>query len=63
MTWTKLNDRWTDRADLVLRCAWLRGTAQQLFDQETGEDQGYLAAQLLDLADLLEVADRQGWNR
>ena len=52
------------RADLVLHCAWLHGTAMRLFDEETDEDQGklgQLAAQLLDFADLLGVADREGW--
>lgn len=61
---TSTQQEW--RADLVLHCAWLRGTAMRLFDEETDEDQGklgQLAAQLLDHADLLEVAEREGWWR
>jgi hypothetical protein len=43
-------------ANLALRCAWLREHGRRLFDLD-----GQLAAQLLDFADLLEVADRLGW--
>jgi len=52
------------RADLVLRCVELWGMAWWLFDNETNEHlgkYGQIAAQLLDLAELLEVADRQEW--
>ena len=44
-------------ADLALRCAWLRVHAHRLFD--VGD--GLLSVQLPDVADLLEVAERQGW--
>jgi hypothetical protein len=46
------------RADLVLRCVELRRMAWWLFDNETDEHlgkHGRIAAQLL------EVADREGW--
>ena len=41
----------SDRADLALRCAWLRVHADLLRPIDTT---GQLSAQLLDLADLLE---------
>ena len=44
------------RANLALRCAWLREHGRRLFDLD-----GQLAAQLADFADLLEVADELGW--
>lgn len=46
------------RADLALRCAWLRAHASEL---HAVDPSGQLSAQLLDLADLLEVAEREGW--
>ena len=45
-------------ADLALRCAWPRAHASLLYDVD---DSGLLSAQLLDFADLLEVAEREGW--
>lgn len=45
-------------ADLALRCAWLRVHAWEV---ECFDPSGCLTAQLLDLADLLEVAHREGW--
>jgi len=42
----------------MLRCAWLRAHAHLLYDVDPG---GLLPAQLLDFADLLEVAEREGW--
>jgi hypothetical protein len=47
-------------ADLALRCAWLRVHADQLHSIELG---GQLSAQLLDFADVLEVAEAWGWFR
>lgn len=47
------------RADLALRCAWLRAHASEL--HTVVDPSGQLSAQLLDLADLLEVAEREGW--
>ena len=55
------------RAELDLRCAWLTAHAYLLFEAEEagtpiGSDgAGYLAAQLLDLRCLLQLADRKGW--
>ena len=60
------------RADLVMRCAWLRGAAYALFAaEEAGEpvvlcprnagEIGLLAAQLRDLADMLEVGEKGRW--
>jgi hypothetical protein len=52
------------RADLALHCAWLRGNAHLLFDIDiTIHIGGYgdVAANLLDHADLLEVAEANGW--
>ncbi|WP_280496774.1 hypothetical protein [Nocardia farcinica] len=46
------------RADLALRCAWLREHAAR-FDEFDQADM--LACQLRDFADLLEVAEREGW--
>lgn len=54
------------RADLVLRCVEVRAMAWWLFDTETDEYRGrhgQIAAQLLDLADLLEHAEAHGRNR
>ncbi len=54
------------RAELELRCAWLTAHAYLLFEAEEagtpiGSDgAGYLAAQLLDLRCLLQLADWQG---
>lgn len=45
-------------ADVALRCAWLRVHAEQL---EPVDPTGQLSAQLLDFADLLEVAQTRGW--
>ena len=50
------------RADSALRCAHLRNAAHEYdvvarFDQHAA----YLRAQLLDFADLLEVAQGEGW--
>jgi hypothetical protein len=45
-------------ADLVLRCAWLRFVGHEKFAVDIS---GVLSAQLLDMADLLEVTERQGW--
>ncbi|MBF6536865.1 hypothetical protein IU418_06550 [Nocardia farcinica] len=56
MTETRPQD--TARADLVLRCAWLREHAARF---DTFTEANLLACQLRDFADLLEVADRKGW--
>ena len=45
-------------ADLAMRCAWLRVHADELYDVDPS---GQLSAQLADFADLLEVAQREGW--
>lgn len=45
-------------ADLVLRCVWLRAHAWEV---DALDPSGQLAANLLDFADLIEVADREGW--
>lgn len=45
-------------ADLTLRCAWLRAHAWEV---DAFDPSGQLAAQLRDFADLLEVAQREGW--
>lgn len=56
MTVTITDER---RANLELRCAWLRATAWMV---DGLDPSGQLAAQLRDLADLLEVAEREGWG-
>ena len=45
-------------ADNALRVAWLRVHAEELLAVDTS---GQLSAHLLDFADLLEVAQREGW--
>lgn len=45
-------------ADLALRCAWLRAHAGEVAGLDRS---GQLAAHLRDFADLLEVAQREGW--
>ena len=56
-----------DHARLVMRCAWLRGSADLLLlqpvDKPVTGDLGLLAANLRDFADLIEVAEREGWWR
>ena len=47
-----------DRADLELRLAWLRVHAADMYGVDPT---GQLSAELLDLVDLLEVAQREGW--
>lgn len=47
-------------ADLALRCAWRRAHAGEI-DACAWDPSGRLAAQLRDFADLLEVAQREGW--
>ncbi|MBF6358377.1 hypothetical protein IU449_28155 [Nocardia higoensis] len=56
MTETRHQD--TAHADLVLRCAWLREHANRF---DTFAEANLLACQLRDFADLLEVAEREGW--
>lgn len=56
------------RADVALRCVEVRRMAWWLFDTETDEHRGkhgQIAAQLLDLVDLLELGERDGlrWDR
>jgi len=46
------------RADQALRCAWLRVHADML---GAVDPTGQLRANLLDFADLLEVAEDHGW--
>ena len=49
------------RADLELRVAGLRATADHMYDVDTS---GLLSANLRDFADLLEVLDREGrWEQ
>lgn len=45
-------------ADTALRCAWLREHARHLFNVDPT---GQLSVQLMDFADLLEVATDRGW--
>ncbi|MER6970547.1 hypothetical protein ABT304_05790 [Nocardioides sp. NPDC000445] len=42
------------RADVALRCAWLRVVADEMYEVDTS---GLLSAQLRDFADLLELTD------
>lgn len=55
---TALEQRDERAADLAIACAWLRVHSDLLrpFDQS-----GQLSASLADHADLLEVAQREGW--
>jgi hypothetical protein len=46
------------RASVELRMAWLRVMGHEMF---AIDDSGQLSAHLWDFADLLEVADRNGW--
>jgi hypothetical protein len=46
------------RADLEMRLAWLRVTGHEMF---AIDDSGQLSAHLWDFADLLKVADHEGW--
>lgn len=46
------------RSDLVMRCAWLRAHAWEV---DALDPSGQLAAHLRDFADLIEVADLEGW--
>lgn len=48
----------SEHAEIALRCAWLREHARRLFAIDTT---GQLSVQLLDFADLLEVAEQRGW--
>lgn len=44
--------------DVTIQCASLREHARHMCDVDPS---GWLSAQLADLADLLEVAERRGW--
>jgi hypothetical protein len=48
----------SDAGDQALRCAWLRVHADLV---RSVDPSGQLSAQLLDFADLLEVAEARGW--
>lgn len=55
---TETRHQTTARAEIALRCAWLREHAARF---DTFGEANLLACQLRDFADLLEVADRKGW--
>lgn len=55
---TETRHQTTARAEIALRCAWLREHANR-FDEF--DEANILACHLRDFADLLEVAEREGW--
>lgn len=54
----RVRDSRVSGADLAMRCAWLREHARHLFSVDPS---GQLSVQLMDFADLLEVAQARGW--